>query len=156
MTTSTEFQINNKRIFQYIITWDICILKQCFGIFLKFRFALDILYFIWQSELWCFWKKGQRSRSPAEMTELSSGQQGRLMITSLTMLFSSRDKSLFRTTLGHFEGAWSLGPRRYHIKLVFTHPLKLPRNLKTNLPSNSHSSAHRWVLSSTAPLGMRL
>lgn len=47
--------------------------------------------------------------SLAEITELSSGQWERLIITGLTVLFSSRDKSLFWTKLGNFEGALTLG-----------------------------------------------
>lgn len=68
--------------------------------------------------------------SLADITELSSGQRERLIITGLTMLFSSRDKSLFWTKLGNFEGALTLEPMGYDIKLMFTHLLKLPSSLK--------------------------
>lgn len=61
---------------------------------------------------------------------MRSGEWERLIITALAMFFLSRDKSLFWTKLGNFEGALTLGPRRYRIKLMLTHLLKLPKRVR--------------------------
>lgn len=75
-------------------------------------------------------KEGNKDTGVQQKLELSSGQWGRLTIAGLTMFFSSRDKSPFGTKLGHFEGVLTLGPKKYHIKLMFTHLLKLLQSLR--------------------------
>lgn len=89
-----------------------------------------IRYFVWQSQIQRFSEKTTETQKSSRNYRVEFRTVGKVNHNRLNHAFLIKRQKPVLDKIRQAKGALGLGPMGYHIKLTFTHLLKLPRKLK--------------------------